>query len=195
MKKRETRTYQQRESRVMAGGEELRTGASGVPLALAADLHRMVIVNRQPPRRTASELGLSVDVSARMLALLKRHGVPSRDRMILLSVGYPERTYAEIAAAFHTTVDHVNAVVLRASSIRRAEPLSTELWEDITEKTMTQDEIAIRAAEVRRLNELDKREVPERPVGRAPGREGLGGLSPRQRCRRGPRQEDCAARA
>lgn len=195
MRKKETRTYRQRESRVIAGGEELRTGASGVPLALAADLYRMVIVNRQPPRKTARELGLSVDLSARMLTLMKRHGVPSRDRLILLSVGYPERTYSEIAAAFHTTVDHVNAVVLRASSIRRAEPLSTELWEDITEKTMTQDEISVRAAEVRRLNELDKREVPERPVGRAQGREGLGGLSPRQRCRRGPRQEDCAAKA
>lgn len=177
----------------LVGGDELRTGASGVPLALAADLYRAVVVNRQAPRKVARDMGLAIEVSSRMLTLMKRHGVPSQDRLILLSVGYPDRTYAEIASAFRTTVDHVNDVVLRASSIRRAEPLSTELWEDITEQTMTQDELYARAAEVRRLNELDKREVPVGPGGRPQGREGLGGLSPRQRSRRGPRAKDCAS--
>lgn len=179
----------------LVGGEELRTGSAGVPLALAPDLRRTCLINKQPPRRTAKEMGLSVDVALRMLAMMRRHGLPSTDRLILLSVGYPERTYAEIAAAFRVTVDHVNDVVLRASSLRRAEPLSTELWEDITETTMTQGEIYARAAEVRRKNELDKREVPSGTVGCAPGREVMGGLGPRQRSRRGPRQKGCAARA
>lgn len=178
----------------LAGGEELRTGASGVPLALAPDLQRMVIVNRLAPRKVARDLGIAGDVALRILKLLKRHGLPSTDRLILLSIGYPDRTYAEIAAAFHTTVDHVNDVVLRASSLRRAEPLSTERWEDFTDDTITQDELYARAAEVRRLNELDQREVPCRPVGCAPGREGLGGFGPRQRSRRGPRPKDCSAR-
>ena len=176
-------------------GEELRIGSSGVPLALAAALHRMAIINKQPPKRTARELGLSVDVALRMIGLLRRHGLPSTDRLILMSVGYPDRTYAEIAAAFRVTVDHVNDVVLRASSLRRAEPLSTELWEDITEKTMTQDELYARAAEVRRCNELDKREVPGGPEGCPQGRARVGGLSPRLRRRRGARQEDCVAGA
>jgi len=195
MRTKETRTYRQRLSKVMAGGEELRTGASGVPLALAPDLHRMVIVNGLPLLKTARELGLSTDVARRMLTMLRRHKLPSRDRLILLSIGYPDRTYAEIAAAFGVTVDHVNAVVLRASSMRRKEPLSTELWEDITEKTMTQDELYTRAAEVRRLNELEQREVPKGLVGRSPGRAGVGGLCQKQRRRRGPRHEDCAAGA
>ena len=177
----------------LVGGDELRTGASGVPLALAADLYRSVVVNRTAPRKTARDMGLAVEVAARMVTLMKRHGVPSRDRLILLSVGYPDRTYAEIASAFGTTVDHVNDVVLRASSLRRAEPLSTELWEDITEQTMTQDELYARAAEVRRLNELEQREVPCGPVGRAQGGEGVGGLSPRLRSRRGPRKKGCAS--
>jgi hypothetical protein len=176
-------------------GEELRTGASGVPLALAEDLHRDVLINGLPPRKTAMAMGLSDHVAMRMLTLMKRHGVPSVNRRILLSVGYPDRTYAEIAAAFRTTVDHVNEVVLRASSLRRAEPLSTELWEDITEKTMMPDEVYSRAAEVRRLNELDKREVPGGPGGCSPGGEGLGVPGARPWSRRGPRQKGCPAGA
>ena len=183
----------QKELNRLRGGEELRTGASGVPLALAQDLYRTVVTNRQPPRKTAREMGLSAEVALRMLALMKRHGLPSADRLILLSAGYPERTYAEIAAAFRVTVDHVNDVVLRASSLRRSEPLSTELWEDITEKTMPQSELYARAAEVRRKNELDKREVPEGSVRRPQGGAVMGGLSPRQRSRRGPREKGCAA--
>ena len=175
----------------LLGGEELRTGSAGVPLALAPDLHRTVIVNNQPPKKTAREMGLSVEVAARMVALMRKHGLPSTDRLITLSLGYPDRTYAEIAAAFRVTVDYVNDCVLRLSSIRRAEPLSTELWEDITEKTMSQDEIYARAAAVRRRNELDKREVPSSPVRRTPGRASLGGLGQRQRSRRGARAEDC----
>lgn len=190
-----TRAHSQSVASDRACGEELRTGASGVPLALAGDLHRMVLVNRMPPRRTARNLGLSVDVGVRMLVLLRRHGVPSRDRLILLSANYPDRTHAEIAAAFRVTVDHVNDVVQRASSLRQAEPLSTELWEDITTKTMTQDEIYARAAEVRRRNELDKRGFPASPEGRSPRGARVGGLSQRERHRRGARAEDSAARA
>lgn len=178
----------------LVGGDELRTGAAGVPLALAADLYRSVVVNRQQPRKVAKDMGLSVDVASRMLSLLRRHGVPSQDRLILLSIGYPDRTYAEIAAAFRTTVDHVNAVVLRASSLRRAEPLSTELWEDITETTVMQDELYARAAEVRRQNELDQRAVPGGSFGSAQGREGVGGFRPRERSRRGARKEAGASR-
>ena len=172
-------------------GEELRTGALGVPLALAPDLHRMVLVNKEPINRSAMKLGLSRDVARRMVLLMKRHGIPSADRRIVLSLGYPERSHADIAAAFRTTVDHVNNCVLRMSSIRRAEPLSTELWEDITETTMSQDEVSRRAAEVRRLNELDEREVPDGTGSCAPRREGVGGLGSRQRRRCGAWKEDC----
>lgn len=177
-----TKLKQEKHVRGMDCGDELRIGSAGVPLALAPDLYRTVVINRQPVKKTARILGLSSDVAMRMVALMKRHGVPSQDRLILLSVGYPDRTYAEIAAAFRVTVDHVNDCVLRMSSIRRAEPLSTELWEDITEQTMPQDEISRRAAEVRRCNELDKREVPGRPVGRPPRGAHLGGCGEGQRC-------------
>jgi hypothetical protein len=166
-----------------------------VPLAAARDLHREVVINRQTLRRASDHLGIATDVSCRMLMLIRRHGVPSTDRLILLSVPYPERTYADIAAAFKTTVDRVNDVVLRAAAIRRAEPLSTELWEDITETTATPDEIYARAAEVRRLNELDKREVLSGAQGCAPCRDSLGQRRPRLRVRRGAREEDCPARA
>jgi hypothetical protein len=190
-----TRKGNCRKSRGAGCAEELRTGASGVPLALAEDLHRDVLINGLPPRKTAAAMGLSDHVAARMLKLMRRHGVPSVNRRILLSVGYPDRTYAEIAAAFRTTVDHVNEVVLRASSLRRAEPLSTELWEDITEKTMMPDELYARAAEVRRLNELDKREVPGAAGGCAPGGESLGGFGTRPWSRRRPRPKGCPSGA
>lgn len=181
------------QSEGLAYGEELRIGSSGVPLALAPDLYRTVVINRQPVKRTARTMGLSADVAMRMVMLMRRHGVPSTDRLILLSVGYPDRTYAEIAAAFRVTVDHVNDCVLRMSSIRRAEPLSTELWEDITETTMSRDEIARRAAEVRRWHELDKREVPGRAVGRPLRRANMGGCGPDQRGCCGARQKACSA--
>jgi hypothetical protein len=178
-----------KQPRGLAGGEELRTGAAGVPLAIAPDLYRRVIVNGEPPKRTARELGLSADVAIRMLSLMRKHHLPSMERRIVLSLGYPDRTPAEIAAAFRVTVDYVNDCASRMSFIRKAEPLPTELWEDITPKTMTQDEIQARAAAVRRRNELVKREVPGGPVGRSQGGEGLGGDGEGQRRRRGPRHE------
>lgn len=146
-------------SRRLAGGEELRTGSAGVPLATADEFYRRVIVNKERPRRVACDMGYSEEVCARMHQMLKRHGLPSADRRILLSIGYPDRTYAEIASAFGVTLEHVNDVVLRADRLRRKEPLSTELWEDVTEDTMMPDEIYARAAEVRRQNALDQGKV------------------------------------
>lgn len=178
-----------RQPKGLLGGEELRTGCSGVPLALAPDLFRAVVINKQPPKKTAREMGLSAPVAIRMLTLMKKHRVPSMDRLIVLSLGYPDRTPAEIAAAFHVSVDYVNDCASRMSAIRKAEPLSTELWEDITPKTMSQDEIYARAAEVRRRNELVKREVPGGAVGCPQGGESLGGDGTGQRSRRGPRHE------
>jgi len=170
-------------------GEELRTGSAGVPLAVADEFHRRVIINKEQPRITAREIGLSEEVCARMLMLLKRHGLPSRDRRILLSIGYPDRSYSEIAAAFGVTVDHVNDVVLRASALRRREPLSTELWEDYTETTMAPDEVYARAAEVRRTNEMDQGKVLGVAKDGSPIRAGVRRKPPREwnRCR--PRAE------
>lgn len=158
------------------GGSELRIGSGGVPLAVAPDLYRRVIVNREPPRKVYGDLELSGDVGKRMLALLRRHRLPSRERLIVLSLGYPERCHADIASAFKVTVDHVLQCEKNASSIRRSEPLSTELWEDITDDDLTQAEIAARAAHVRRTNDaVVKGEVFERPWSRSQAGEGLGG--------------------
>jgi hypothetical protein len=178
-----------RQPKGLLGGEELRTGASGVPLALAPELYRKVIINGGQPKKTAAAMGISSDVAFRMLTLMKRHRVPSTDRLIVLSLGYPDRTLADIAAAFHVTVDYVIDCAARMSAIRKAEPLSTELWEDVTEKTMMQDEVQARAAEVRRRNELDQREVPGGSVGCPQGGASLGRNGQGKRGRRGPRHE------
>ena len=174
-------------------GEELRTGSAGVPLAVADEYHRRVIINREPPKITARKMGLSDEVCTRLLMLLKRHGLPSRDRLILLSVGYPERSYSEIASAFSVTVDYVNDVVLRAASLRKREPLSTELWEDITEETMMPDEVYARAAEVRRINALVEGAVLGFAEDGSPVRAGVRRRAtlPWNRCR--ARQESCVA--
>lgn len=157
------------------GGNELRIGSGGVPLAVAPDLYRRVIVNGEPPRKVYGDLELSGDVGKRMLALLRRHRLPSKERLIVLSLGYPERSHADIASAFRVTVDQVLQCEKNASSIRRNEPLSTELWEDITDDDLTQAEIAARAAHIRRMNDaVVKGEVLERPWSRAQGREGVG---------------------
>lgn len=174
------------------GGQELRVGSAGVPLALAKDVHRRVVVNREPPRKAWAELELSDEVGRRMTTLLRRHGLPSQKRLIVLSLNYPERTYAEIASAFSTSVDVVEECARLAPAIRHAEPLSTELWEDITEQDVQPQEVAARAGDVRstwRGNELDEGPVPERVVAGAQGRASLGGSAARAGLRHSPRHQ------
>ncbi len=159
-------------------GQELRVGSSGVPLSVAPDLHRRAIVNREPPRAVWKDLELSPEVGKKLTALLRRHGCPSRERLIALSLGYPERTHAEIAAAFRCTVDHVADCAHRIASIRRVEPLSTELWEDMDEADILPDEVARRAAEVRAQRSddgLDQTEIPGSSGQGSQGRAGVGG--------------------
>lgn len=177
----------QRAQRKLAGGEELRTGASGVPLALAHELHNAVAINRRPLKAAARDLGIASPVAARMMALSRRCGVPSLDRRIVLSAGYPDRTPADIAAGFRVTVDRVHQCIANAESIRRAEPLPTEYWEDVDGKTMSMEEIRSRALAVRMRNEMAKRGLPASTGPGAPRGEGVGGVGPRKRRRRGPR--------
>ena len=170
-------------------GEELRTGSSGVPLALAPTFYHRVIKNREGMKRVCLQVGLSKPVALRMSAMLRKNGLPSRDRLIVLSLDYPERTYQHIAAAFGVSVDAVRDCDMRIDRIRRAEPLSSEYWEDITEDDLTQDEIYARAAAVRRRNDLAKAGLLEGPWRGTPGREALGGdLSDCWRCS-GSREE------
>lgn len=160
-------------------GQELRIGSLGVPLAVAGDLHRRVIINREPPKKVYESLGLSVDVGRKIVGLLRRHKVPSKERLILLSIGYPERTHADIASAFGVTVDKVMECERQAANLRRAEPLSTERWEDYEDGDISPDEIAERAAEVRRTNlELVKEEVSGRSGDRPQGGTSMGGSGP-----------------
>lgn len=174
------------------GGNELRVGSAGVPLAVAPELYRRLVINGERPRKVWGDLELSEEVGRRMGALLRRHGLPSTKRLILLSIGYPERTYAEIAAAFRTSVDVVSEIARLGSSIRAAEPLSTELWEDIKEKDVHTAELAARAADVRstwRGNGLDKGPVSERPGFRPQSGEGVGGAAARPWARYSSRGE------
>lgn len=159
------------------GGNELRVGSAGVPLAVAPALHRRAVINQEPPRKVWGDLELSEEVGRRMTTLLKRHGLPSTKRLIVLSLGYPDRTHAEIARAFATTVDFVQECSRTAASLRRSEPLSTELWEDLTESDVQPQEVAARAAEVRntwRGNGLDERPLSERLGHRTQGGAGVG---------------------
>ncbi len=170
-------------------GQELRIGSLGVPLAVAPDIWRRVFVNREPARKVWESLELSPEVGKKMVALLRRHRLPSRDRLIVLSLGYPDRTHADIARAFRVTVDQVADCERRSSDIRRAEPLSTELWEDINAKEMGPAEIARRAARVRQINieRMVQGEVPGSPGQSPPGRGQVGGPDeddPRSRCRK-----------
>jgi hypothetical protein len=172
------------------GGNELRVGSSGVPLAVAQDLHRRVVVNREPPRKVWGDLELSEEVGKRMTMLLRRHGLPSSRRLIVLSLGYPERTHAEIAKAFSTTVDVVQECLRMAPALRRSEPLSTELWEDLNEEDVHPQEVAARAGEVRstwRGNGLDQRPLSQRLAERAQGGAGVGGDAARPWARHGTR--------
>ena len=172
-------------------GDESRTGSAGVPLALASTVHRRVVINRERPRSTARSLGLSVELIGNLVSKLKKNGLPSRDRLILLSSTYPDRTPAEIASAFAVTVDHVHACIANEASLRKEEPLTSELWEDIEEDDLTPCQIASRAAEVRRRNDLVKASVPWGPEDRthcgAPVRRRAprewSGLRPRQEAR------------
>lgn len=134
------------------GGGELRIGCSGVPLALAPELYRRVMINREPLSKAVRELGLTREVAQRMRTLFKRHRLPSTARLVVLSAGYPDRTAADIAARFSLTVDEVLAILSRADEIRGREPLVSEMWEDITPDDMSQEEIQQRAKEVRQQN-------------------------------------------
>lgn len=174
------------------GGNELRVGSAGVPLTQARDLHRRVIINREQPRKVWGDLELSEEVGKRMTMLLRRHGLPSQERLIVLSLGYPERTFAEIASAFSVTVDYVQECESKAATIRRREPLSTELWEDLAEDDVHPHEAASRAADVRntwRGNGLDQRPLSQRLAERAQGGAGVGGSCERPWARNGSRGE------
>jgi hypothetical protein len=140
-------------------GNEWRIGSTGVPLTLAPDLHRRVIINKEPPLPVYYQLGLNREVGARITGLLRTHGLPSRDRLIVLSANYPGRDELDIARAFGMQVKDVRSVLERVVELRESEPLSTELWEDITEEEVWPDELRSRASEVRRRNELVKRAV------------------------------------
>lgn len=166
--------------------EELRIGSSGVPLALAPDLYRKVLINREQLKKACEQLQLSRYVGMRMVKFMRRHGLPSRDRLICLSIGYPDRTFAEIASAFGVSVDYVAQVEARTAELRRAEPLSSELWEDICEDTPTQQQLADAAAKVREKwssDELVQRQVFGSPAAGPRSRAGVGG----QPTHRGPR--------
>jgi len=168
-----------------------------VPLAVAPALHRRVMVNREQPRKVWGDLELSEEVGKRMTMLLRRHGLPSNKRLIVLSLGYPDRTHAEIAKAFSCTVDVVQECERMAAAIRHSEPLSTELWEDLAEEDVHPDEMASRAAEVRRTwrgNGLDQRPLSERLKDCAPSGAGVGGDAARPWARYGTRREARNAR-
>lgn len=137
------------------GWSELRVGSAGVPLALAEELHRRIIINHEFPMPVYKKLGLSRDVGARMIRLMKKHGIPSLQRLIVLSLGYPARTNEDIAERFGIPLEAVEHCAERAEEIRCKEPLSTELWEDIDEDTMNQGEIWSRAEAVRLNREGD----------------------------------------
>lgn len=180
------------------GGSELRVGSAGVPLAVAPALHRRVMINREPPRKVWGDLELSEEVGKRMTMLLRRHGLPSHRRLIVLSLGYPDRTHAEIAKAFSCTVDFVRQCSGMAAAIRHAEPLSTELWEDLADEDVHPEEVAARAAEVRRTwrgNGMDQRPLSERLKDRTPSGAGVGGDAARPWARYGSRGEARHARS
>ena len=180
------------------GGSELRVGSAGVPLAVAPALHRRVLINREQPRKVWGDLELSEEVGKRMTMLLRRHGLPSNKRLIVLSLGYPDRTHAEIAKAFSCTVDVVQECERLAAAIRHSEPLSTELWEDLADEDVLPEEAAVRAAEVRRTwrgNGLDQRPLSERLKDSAPSGAGVGGDAARPWARYGSRGEARHARS
>jgi hypothetical protein len=146
-KKMRLRTTDER--RIEAGWNELRVGSAGVPLALAEELWNLVIVRQRQAMLIYRRLGLSRDVGIRMLALMKENRLPSQQRLVVLSLGYPDRTIEEIAERFGIALDAVAYCRDNANEIRRREPLSSEYWEDIDEDTMTQEEIMDLAYSIR----------------------------------------------
>lgn len=175
------------------GTDEFGIGCGGVPLRLAAELHRRLVVNREPPMPVYKRLGLTREVGSRIFALVRNHGVPSRDRLIVLSANYPERTTSDIAQAFGMSVQEVEEVLRRVVAIRAAEPLPHELWEDITHDDVWPDELRARAAAVRHRNELVKRAVLSSAGCRARRRAGVGGLPSMRGALPGSWAEDCLA--
>lgn len=172
--------------------EELRVGSAGVPLAVAPDLYRRVVINREQLKKVCADLELSQEVGKRMAMMLRRHDLPSRDRLICLSIGYPDRSLAEIAAAFNVSVDYVANVSARAADLRREEPLSSELWEDVCEKTPTPEQLAQAAAKVREKwssDELVQRQVFGSASSGPRSRAGVGGRPTHRGPSSGPRRE------
>jgi hypothetical protein len=156
-----------------------------------------VIINREQLKKVCNDLDLSQEVGKRMAMMLRRHDLPSRDRLICLSIGYPDRSLAEIAAAFGVSVDYVANVSARAADLRREEPLSSELWEDICEKTPTPGQLAIAAEKVREKwssDELVQRQVHGSLTAGPRSRAGVGGRPSHRGPSSGPRREANPAR-
>lgn len=162
--------------------EELRTGCLGVPLSLAQEVYRRCVINRETALQVGPELSLSIEVCRRMACMMKRCGLPTVERLIVLSLGYPDRSPEDVAAAFAVTVEDVLACRDNADQIRSAEPLPSELWEDITRRDMSPAEIQERAEqkkrhgmEQKRLSGRSRKGPPSRArVGRSATRRGAG---------------------
>jgi len=178
-------------------GEEWRLG-SGVPLALVPEIHRRVLINREPAMMVYDRIGVGPEVGRKITALLRKNRLPSTKRLILLSAGYPERTHEEIASAFGVTVEFVADVCRRAARVRQAEPLTSEYWEEIDADDLMPKDLAARAAAVRdtwRLNGVVEGRLSGSAIQGPPGGTSVGGRTPDRGTRGRSRQEAGAAQS
>ena len=121
-------------------------------LAFAADLHRMVLVNRLTVRRVARTLKLEESQCVGVVRILRRHGPRSPERMALVAMRDWGLDDADIAEIFDRSVKWASIVRSQADEIRAAEPIDLELeYLDcgLRPEDPSPDEILRRAAELR----------------------------------------------
>lgn len=102
-------------------------------LACAAEIHRRVLVNREPGRKVASSLGVEKKTLDGVLRILRAyHGVPSDERMAVAAMIVPDVTDADIAAWFGRSEEWAAACRRHARRLRSREqfPLHLEYLDD-----------------------------------------------------------------
>jgi len=169
--------------------DDFSIGSTGVPLALTSEVHLRVFAKKMPVMKVAKALGISRKVMANMMRLLRDHGLPSVERLVVLSLNYPDRTCEMVANAFEISEQEVWSIANRAEEIRRREPLPSEQWEDIGDDDLSPAEVRYRAELVRRQHALEQEEVSLSSFASARRRKILGDPSPGGGSGRSPRPE------
>lgn len=95
--------------------------------ALAGELQRRVITNRETIKAVARSLGVSQEQCVGVVRILRRHGMRSPERLALVAMRDWGLDDADIAEMFGRSARWAALIRERADEIRSAEPIDPEL--------------------------------------------------------------------